>query len=395
MQNDYEILGLSKDASQDEIKRAYFKLVRKFSPEKDPERFQEIRGAYERLVQAADIQKKMFNLKLDMPDDPEAKDMFNAINLLMGQRQYKKASSESKRAIDTFGEYEAFLYLFAVSQRLGGHSGNAIKYYKKLTEQYPDRNLYKRGLAFSYYDRGYLTKAFDAFEDAYKLGMRDADFILQFSSCCYDRGSYDRGSEILIELVKKFDITVKEQSQDYLEAYIALFAMSIFQSGDYLNDLVKLYANFIKIAGKTLKNYDEGAFEIATVIIVNMANSDTMPYINQILEETEKIFPKEKYPDQWEIILSYLNIAKLEADARLSEEIKWCWEAFITSCDMFEDSVTRFIQLDSKLSIIECLPEIMEEFEIVKNEYPELYTEMEEFLTQLETEDISYLKRNC
>lgn len=35
----------------------------------------------------------------------------------------------------------------------------------------------------------------------------------------------------------------------------------------------------------------------------------------------------------------------------------------------------------------------MEEFEIVKNEYPELYTEMEEFLTQLETEDISYLKK--
>lgn len=49
MRDDREVLGVSADADQKEIKKAYFKLVRQFSLEKDPERFQEIRGAYERL----------------------------------------------------------------------------------------------------------------------------------------------------------------------------------------------------------------------------------------------------------------------------------------------------------------------------------------------------------
>ena len=45
----YAVLGLTRRASQREIKRAYFDLVREYSPEKDPETFKLIRAAYERL----------------------------------------------------------------------------------------------------------------------------------------------------------------------------------------------------------------------------------------------------------------------------------------------------------------------------------------------------------
>ena len=49
MQEDpFLILGLDEDADDDEvIKRAYLMLVRQFSPERDPARFQDIRTAYE------------------------------------------------------------------------------------------------------------------------------------------------------------------------------------------------------------------------------------------------------------------------------------------------------------------------------------------------------------
>ena len=39
MRKDYEILGIGEDADEKAIKRAYFKLIRKHSPEKDPEQF--------------------------------------------------------------------------------------------------------------------------------------------------------------------------------------------------------------------------------------------------------------------------------------------------------------------------------------------------------------------
>lgn len=45
----YAVLGLIRAASADEIKRAYFALVRANPPERNPAEFKRIRAAYERL----------------------------------------------------------------------------------------------------------------------------------------------------------------------------------------------------------------------------------------------------------------------------------------------------------------------------------------------------------
>ena len=48
--NPYEVLGINDQADKAQIKRAYFRLLREHSPEKDPEGFARIREAYERLT---------------------------------------------------------------------------------------------------------------------------------------------------------------------------------------------------------------------------------------------------------------------------------------------------------------------------------------------------------
>jgi curved DNA-binding protein CbpA len=45
----YAVLGLTRGAAPRQIKRAYFELVREYSPEEDPETFKVIRAAYEKL----------------------------------------------------------------------------------------------------------------------------------------------------------------------------------------------------------------------------------------------------------------------------------------------------------------------------------------------------------
>lgn len=51
MKDYYEILGVPRDASQEEIKRAFYKLAHKYHPDKggDPEKFKEINEAYQVL----------------------------------------------------------------------------------------------------------------------------------------------------------------------------------------------------------------------------------------------------------------------------------------------------------------------------------------------------------
>jgi curved DNA-binding protein CbpA len=45
----YAVLGVGHTAALEEIKKAYFALVRQHPPEKDPEEFKRIRAAYEQL----------------------------------------------------------------------------------------------------------------------------------------------------------------------------------------------------------------------------------------------------------------------------------------------------------------------------------------------------------
>ena len=49
MENPYDILGIDKDASTADVKKAYFNLIKQHTPEKHGEEFKEIRSAYEQL----------------------------------------------------------------------------------------------------------------------------------------------------------------------------------------------------------------------------------------------------------------------------------------------------------------------------------------------------------
>jgi curved DNA-binding protein CbpA len=67
----YRVLGLDRHADEAVIKRAYFQLVRQFPPESAPEKFQEIRAAYEQLRTAESRARVDLFLIQAPPDAPK------------------------------------------------------------------------------------------------------------------------------------------------------------------------------------------------------------------------------------------------------------------------------------------------------------------------------------
>jgi len=63
----FDIIGVYIDASDDEIKKAYLKKVKIYTPEQAPDEFQKIRSAFDLInTEKKRIKYQLFNT--DMPD---------------------------------------------------------------------------------------------------------------------------------------------------------------------------------------------------------------------------------------------------------------------------------------------------------------------------------------
>jgi curved DNA-binding protein CbpA len=66
MDDHFDVLGLTKDASEAEIRQRYLELVRAFSPERAPERFAAIHAAYRALRDpTARLESQLFSIECE------------------------------------------------------------------------------------------------------------------------------------------------------------------------------------------------------------------------------------------------------------------------------------------------------------------------------------------
>lgn len=382
MRSDYEILGVDRSADRTEIKKAYFKMVRQFSPEKEPERFQEIRAAYERLTQESDDSRSVKELGLKMPEEPFAQVMLKQMETLIGHGDYEGAMATAEEAIRYFGEYEALVYLLAYSQQHAGHSGRAVRNYEKLMQQFPQKELYKRCLAFAYYNRGYTKKALAAFELAYAAGMRDAEFILEFALCCSDQQEYSRGIAVLLELVRDCDAGDADRSCEYLEAYMELYDMDYESGGSSYPEITHRYGEFVKKAQKSLREHRDLVEETTDFMVHCLREREDLPTVRRVLDEIQKLFAREAYPEMWTKLSNNLLDTRLQIDDRLGDEISGWYEAFIetASGESYDEAIVRFTQTEAQLMVLERLPRVQAQMKLIESEYPELYPSLHDFM---------------
>lgn len=73
------VMGLGREATESQIRERYLELVRQYPPEREPQRFAEIRSAYEELRDPVrSLERRLFQ--------PNVEDSFEHLKIAVQQR---------------------------------------------------------------------------------------------------------------------------------------------------------------------------------------------------------------------------------------------------------------------------------------------------------------------
>ena len=142
----YHILEISSQASADEIKQAYFRLVRKYSPEKEPERFQQIRVAYNTLSDP----KARENYDAMQKHGDEIKDLIDQAEKNIQLEQWSIAIPLLKQVLILAPKMDAARNLLGLCYIHTKNCDFAIKVYNALTKTNPDVAAYWSNFGCAY-----------------------------------------------------------------------------------------------------------------------------------------------------------------------------------------------------------------------------------------------------
>ncbi len=158
----YQMLEVSPQASADEIKRAYFRLVRKYSPEKDPERFKQIRGAYNTL---SDAKARLNYDSLQQYGDRIA-DLINQAEEKMSTEEWSSAISLLKQVLVLAPAADGARNLLGLCYIHMENWDFGVKVYRALTKTNPEVPIY-----WSNFGHVYKQQA-DSLDDDASSGMQ-------------------------------------------------------------------------------------------------------------------------------------------------------------------------------------------------------------------------------
>lgn len=393
MEQYYRELGLEPGADQAEIKRAYFKLVRQFPPEKDPERFQQIRKAYEQLTLTDSSQTGPQFAPLEAP---------LAVSMMKQITEARESGDDElfrdicQEAWNSFPEKIQFLYLLVIAQRQCGNTGKAVKNAAELVKREPENQWFWRELAISYMERGYTQKAFPAFEKAYGLGNRDNDFILLYAEECRSYGESDTGCRILREMLASPETWAKEDLPEYMEAFAELFLMAATEDGSFFQEIGDDFLSVLEKQGKNMGDY----LPAFAMMLDRLSENPSweMPELKkcqEIVLQMKTYAESAKEQGFFDAANDGVLSEILAKEDRFDETMHMCVEAlwYYPNDGMQDDRTMRFVQTDAKLCMIMEREAILPQAEILKKDYAEVYQAVQPFLEKLESgENLDLLK---
>ncbi len=256
--NPYETLGLtSYTASADEIKRAYFRLVRLHSPDKDPETFKRIRAAYELLTCPLPEDKDPSFPDFSLP--PFQMLQLQQVHFFWLWDDTDVALSAMRKLLDELHGDEPYAFTLQRYYVYMAFENNkyviAIREGNILLGRAPDDPFLLPIVAQAYFWRKWYKKALSLFQKGYMLGLRGHEFEIRFAQCLDAMKKYDEVIIILLAYLQRKRIWNKNHVWHLGFAFRLLDTSFVNVPGDHSEEVkmaIDLVLKIISVMTKTV-----------------------------------------------------------------------------------------------------------------------------------------------
>ncbi|WP_368490558.1 tetratricopeptide repeat protein [Clostridium sp. BJN0013] len=312
----YDILEIDQDASSAQIKKSYFKMVRKYPPERFSEKFMEIRKAYEIL--SNEKTREEYDSFINIPGT--AREKFNDANEFFKEGKNQKAINLLEELHKEFPDILVIQSLLGEVCIQNNNNGKAIKIFEKLVKAEPDNASFAGYLAKSYLMRGWHKKAVISFKKAIELDEDNFSLWMGLSEAYMEGNNIEEAKEVLYGLIER-----KENEDFIISAYLAIFIIDL-KEGNFES----MKKNLEKLSDEAIKQEDEKE-HIAWILLMvsrQMVEAQLFDPAGEILEKAEKISPGNE--EIRKLKLKVDRFHKVEEELLSLEEDEFYDEGFVS-----------------------------------------------------------------
>ena len=368
MKNYYEILNITKNASQEEIRSGYKKMLRKYPPEKEQEKYKEIREAYDTLKD----EKSRKNYDAYFHHEKDIKSLEDKYTEYMEAKNYNEAEKVLKKILiispeiahikDKLGEVFFLEKLYKKS----------IEIYEKLIKEYPDNVDYLIKLAGNYSQLENYEKARIYYRKAYDLDDSNPDAISGVMNSYIGENKISEAISFLngdIEKDNKLDFEDFFALSKLLECYIIKNNMPNLK-----NTLEKIK----KIAPEDEESKGFISWKLGQ-LAAKLSDMGIYEYSKEILEISLKLTPDiDPIKELYKHVDLYVEANKLVKDTNIYAFSKLLILNYFFGRDYKESERKEWFEnLNYRLRSSSEREKIKQGIYIIEQKYPKLFKELE------------------
>lgn len=205
----YKTLEIEQGADQPAIKKAYFKMIRKFPPDKHPEEFKKIREAYDYLQNEENLKQ----LERAAEIEPEFEKPYYQVLEYYKKHQLDKAISLCQEVLKV-AEMLPFQFLLATYYNENGNYGKATVLWEKLISKEKENPEMLLGLMQAYHGRKWVQKAINIGERLEILQYENLTFYHVYVLIWNSRVDFQPILDIALKAIALYESMEKHTLQE-------------------------------------------------------------------------------------------------------------------------------------------------------------------------------------